>query len=154
MFEVPVLVVSMLTGALAAVTGFGIGSLLTPLLALHVDTRLAVAAMSVRTHGESRWVAFGRTARLRPIKTEPHRDRERGGPRDRRRTHADLSGGEHQEMMTVWLAIAMATVGVVVGTLAGSRVLARIPDLWFRRVLAVVLAALGVAIMVRGLSER
>lgn len=47
MFEAAVLFVSMLAGALAAVTGFGIGSLLTPLLALHVDTRLAVAAMSV-----------------------------------------------------------------------------------------------------------
>lgn len=46
-FDAAVLVVSMLAGALAAVTGFGIGSLLTPLLALQVDTRLAVAAMSV-----------------------------------------------------------------------------------------------------------
>src|SRR5688572_21978343 len=47
MFEAAVLFVSLLAGALAAVTGFGIGSLLTPLLALQVDTRLAVAAMSV-----------------------------------------------------------------------------------------------------------
>ena len=45
MFEAAVLFVSMLAGALAAVTGFGIGSLLTPLLALQVGTRLAVAAM-------------------------------------------------------------------------------------------------------------
>ena len=44
MFEVAVLAVSTLAGALAAVTGFGIGSLVTPLLALRVDTRLAVAA--------------------------------------------------------------------------------------------------------------
>lgn len=34
MFDVAVLVASVLAGALAAVTGFGIGSLLTPLLAL------------------------------------------------------------------------------------------------------------------------
>jgi hypothetical protein len=47
MFEIAVLVVSTLGGALGAVTGFGIGSILTPLLALLVDTRLAVAAMSV-----------------------------------------------------------------------------------------------------------
>lgn len=47
MFELAVLLVSALAAALAAVTGFGIGSLLTPLLALQVDTRLAVAAMSV-----------------------------------------------------------------------------------------------------------
>ena len=46
-FEVAVLLVAVVAGALAAVTGFGIGSLLTPLLALEVDTRLAVAAVSV-----------------------------------------------------------------------------------------------------------
>lgn len=32
---------------IAAISGFGIGSLLTPILALHVDTRLAIAAVSV-----------------------------------------------------------------------------------------------------------
>jgi uncharacterized protein len=42
-----VLVVSGVAGGIAAVTGFGIGSLLTPLLALQVDTRIAVAAVSV-----------------------------------------------------------------------------------------------------------
>src|SRR5918993_582233 len=47
LYESAVLLVSALAGALASVTGFGIGSLLTPLLAMHVDTRLAVAAVSV-----------------------------------------------------------------------------------------------------------
>lgn len=42
-----ILLVSVLAGGIAAVTGFGIGSLLTPVLALQVDTRLAVAAVSV-----------------------------------------------------------------------------------------------------------
>src|SRR5918994_577917 len=42
-----VLVVSVFAGGIAAVTGFGIGSLLTPVLALQVDTRLAVAAVSI-----------------------------------------------------------------------------------------------------------
>ena len=42
-----VIVVAVVAGAIAAVTGFGIGSLLTPVLALQVDTRLAVAAVSV-----------------------------------------------------------------------------------------------------------
>jgi len=40
-------VVAMLAGAVAAMTGFGIGSLLTPVLALDVDTRVAVAAVSI-----------------------------------------------------------------------------------------------------------
>ena len=46
-FETLVIVVATVAGGIAAVTGFGIGSLLTPLLALQVDTRLAVAAVSV-----------------------------------------------------------------------------------------------------------
>ena len=47
LFDATILIVSALAGALAAVTGFGIGSLLTPVLALQVDTRLAVAAVSI-----------------------------------------------------------------------------------------------------------
>ena len=39
--------VAFLAGAIASVSGFGIGSLLTPLLALRVGTKLAVAAVSV-----------------------------------------------------------------------------------------------------------
>jgi hypothetical protein len=42
-----VAVTAVIAGAIASVTGFGIGSLLTPLLALHTGTRLAVAAISV-----------------------------------------------------------------------------------------------------------
>src|SRR5437867_2487120 len=47
MFESALLVVAAAAGAVAAVSGFGIGSLLTPLLALHVETKTAVAAVSV-----------------------------------------------------------------------------------------------------------
>ena len=39
--------VGCVAGAVAAVSGFGIGSLLTPLLAVRVGTKLAVAAVSV-----------------------------------------------------------------------------------------------------------
>ena len=39
--------VAFAAGAIASVSGFGIGSLLTPLLALRVETKLAVAAVSV-----------------------------------------------------------------------------------------------------------
>jgi uncharacterized membrane protein YfcA len=48
--------------------------------------------------------------------------------------------------------IAIASLGVVIGTLIGSRALTRIPDVWFRRILAVVLWLLGVAMIVRGLA--
>ena len=47
MFESALLLVSAAAGAIAAVAGFGVGSLLTPLLALHVGTKTAVAAVSV-----------------------------------------------------------------------------------------------------------
>ena len=47
MFELALFVVAVVAGAVAAVAGFGIGSLLTPLLQLRYDMRLAVAAVSV-----------------------------------------------------------------------------------------------------------
>src|SRR5689334_24115995 len=40
-------VVAILAGAIASVSGFGIGSLLTPVLAMRVGTKLAVAAVSL-----------------------------------------------------------------------------------------------------------
>jgi len=47
MFSVLVLLASVLAGAVAALSGFGIGSLLTPLLAAQYGTKLAVAIVSV-----------------------------------------------------------------------------------------------------------
>ncbi len=46
-FEIVVFLVAVLAGGLAALSGFGIGSLLTPLLALQMDTKLAVAVVSI-----------------------------------------------------------------------------------------------------------
>lgn len=47
MFETVLFIVAVLGGAVAAVSGFGIGSLLTPLLALQMDTKLAVALVAL-----------------------------------------------------------------------------------------------------------
>ena len=47
LFLVLVAVVAVVAGAIASVSGFGIGSLLTPLLAVRVGTKLAVAAVSI-----------------------------------------------------------------------------------------------------------
>ena len=47
MSDLIVALVGVLAGGIAALTGFGIGSLLTPLFALHLDTKLAVAAVSI-----------------------------------------------------------------------------------------------------------
>ncbi|MGE0405010.1 MAG: sulfite exporter TauE/SafE family protein [Candidatus Korobacteraceae bacterium] len=46
-FDVLLFLAACLAGGVAAISGFGIGSLLTPLLALAVDTRVAVAAVSI-----------------------------------------------------------------------------------------------------------
>jgi uncharacterized membrane protein YfcA len=235
------LAASVIAGGIAAVTGFGIGSLLTPVLALQVDTRLAVAAVSVphvigtavrfwllsggvdrrvfwnfgltsaaggltgallhgwasnrwltilfgglllfaavsefiglagkmRFKGQIAWIAGALSGLLGGLVGN------QGGLRSAALLGFGLSkqsfvatatavglvvdgarmpiylATQYQEMMTVWVAIAIATGGVVLGTLAGSRALARIPDLWFRRVLAAVLAGLGAAMVVRGLS--
>jgi uncharacterized membrane protein YfcA len=46
-FSLLLVVVGFVAGAIASVSGFGIGSLLTPVLAVRVGTKLAVAAVSV-----------------------------------------------------------------------------------------------------------
>lgn len=47
MYEAAIFVCAIVAGATAAVSGFGIGSLLTPLLALNAGTKTAVAAVSI-----------------------------------------------------------------------------------------------------------
>jgi hypothetical protein len=47
LYTIAVAVASVVAGGVAAVSGFGIGSVLTPVLALQLDTRLAIAAVSV-----------------------------------------------------------------------------------------------------------
>lgn len=47
LFSLLVLVVAVIAGAIAAITGFGIGSLLTPTLALRAGTKAAVAAIAI-----------------------------------------------------------------------------------------------------------
>jgi len=226
------------SGAVAAVTGFGIGSLLTPVLALQVDTRLAVAAVSIPhlvgtslrfwlMHGgvdrRVLW-SFGLTsaagglvgamlsgaasnrgltivfgilllfAAFSEVSGLARRMRFRGwvawvagalsgllgglvGNQGGIRSAALIGFGlrkelfvgtataialfvdgarvpiylytQHDEMraMVPWIALAIA--GVVTGTIAGSRALGRIPDVWFRRVLALVLVLLGAAMLLR-----
>jgi uncharacterized membrane protein YfcA len=58
--------------------------------------------------------------------------------------------GDELRARLTWILLAIA--GVVAGTIIGSRTLGRIPDVWFRRVLALTLAVLGVTMLVRGMS--
>ena len=235
-----VIVVAVVAGAIAAVTGFGIGSLLTPVLALQVDTRLAVAAVSIphvigtalrfsllrgginrrvlwnfgiasaagglsgallQNWTSNRWLTvvfgvlllFAAAAELTGL---ARRMRFRGamawiagavsgllgglvgnqgGIRSAALVGFDLSKQEfvatatavalfvdgarlpvylalqHREIAAIWPWVALATVGVVIGTMLGTRVLVGISEVWFRRVLALILAVLGVAMLMRGL---
>ena len=227
-----------MAGAIAAVTGFGIGSLLTPVLALQVDTRLAVAAVSIPhligtslrfalMHGgvdrrvlwsfgitsaagglagallygaaSSRWltVLFGILllfAAVSEITGLARRMRFRGWVAWVAGALSGMLGGlvgnqggirsaaligfdlrkelfvgtataialfvdgarvpiylytQHDEMREHLIWIALAIAGVIAGTIIGSRALGRIPEVWFRRVLALLLAILGIAMLIR-----
>jgi uncharacterized membrane protein YfcA len=238
--DVVVIIVSIVAGAIAAVTGFGIGSLLTPLLALQVETKLAVAAVSLphvigtalrfwllrggidrrvfwnfgltsaagglagallhgwasnrwltvvfgalllfvagseatglarrmRFHGSVAWIAGAASGLLGGLVGNL------GGIRSAALLGFNLSKKafvatatavallvdgarmpvylvtQSDDLIALWQAIAVASVGVVIGTVLGSRVLVRIPESWFRRILAVILAVLGGAMLLRGL---
>jgi uncharacterized membrane protein YfcA len=47
LFGVFLAVAALVAGAIAAITGFGVGSLLTPAMALQTGTKLAVAAVAI-----------------------------------------------------------------------------------------------------------
>ena len=239
-FDALTVIVSIAAGAIAAVTGFGIGSLLTPLLALQVDTRLAVAAVSVphvvgtalrfwhlrsrvdrrvfwnfgltsaagglvgallygwasnrwltvvfgilllfaaaseitglarrmRFHGSVAWIAGALSGMLGGLVGN------QGGIRSAALLGFDLSKEtfvatatavgllvdgarmpvylltQYDELSAMWRSIMLATVGVTVGTVMGTRALHWIPDSWFSRLLALVLALLGGAMLMKGL---
>jgi uncharacterized membrane protein YfcA len=239
-FDLILIIAGLLAGAIAAVTGFGIGSLLTPVLALQVDTRLAVAAVSLPhligtslrfalMHGgvdrrvlwsfgitsaagglvgallqgaaSSRWltILFGVLllfAAMSEMTGLARRMRFRGWVAWVAGALSGMLGGlvgnqggirsaaligfdlrkemfvgtataialfvdgarvpiylytQHQEMRGVLLWIILAIAAVIAGTLLGTRALGRIPDVWFRRVLAVTLAILGIAMLARAM---
>ncbi len=55
---------------------------------------------------------------------------------------------EAHELAHVWEYVVVGTVGVVVGTLVGQKVLIRIPEKVFRRIVAFIILALGIALVV------
>jgi len=238
MFEAAVLAAGCIAGAIASVAGFGIGSILTPLLALKLGMKVAVAAVSVphligtavrfwmlrgridrRTFlsfglasaagglagalaqgGASNrtlsmilggllifaglstvtglmshvrfgrggaWIAgalsgaFGglvgnqggiRSAALLAFKTDKHTfvatATAVGLIVDGARMPVYLAT-QWPALSAVWPVIALATLGVLAGTLLGGRILARIPDRAFRIIVAVLLIALGLWLVAR-----
>jgi uncharacterized protein len=241
MFQLLLAASSILAGAVAAVAGFGIGSVLTPVLALQVDTRVAVAAVSIphiagtafrlwllgtrpdwrvlwsfgitsaaggllgallhsrasnpaltivfgslllfvsisgltglgtrlRFSGPAAWLAGAASGFLGGLVGN------QGGIRSGALLGFELPKATFVATATAiglfvdaarmpvyfWNArgslaplageLALATAGVVVGTLAGSRLLARIPETTFGRVIAVLVGALGAYMILRAVQ--
>jgi uncharacterized membrane protein YfcA len=55
----------------------------------------------------------------------------------------------HREIIAAWPSLLIATAGVVAGTLAGKRVLQRVPENIFRMCVHTVILALGIWMLVR-----
>lgn len=238
-FALAAFVAAVLAGSIASIAGFGIGSVLTPLFAIALDTKLAVAAVSIphvigtalrfwmlreridrrvflwfglasaagglagallHTDASSRALSavlgglliFAGLSSLTGILERVHVGRRaawiagvlsgafgglvgnQGGIRSaallafdqRKETFVATATAvglvvdaarmpiylatEWDALRRVWLLIAVATAGVVVGTVAGRGVLARVPDRLFRRLVAVLLLALGAWMIARG----
>jgi uncharacterized membrane protein YfcA len=238
-FDVAVVAGGIVAGTIASVAGFGIGSVLTPLLALELGTKLAVAAVSIphvigtavrfwmlrgrvdrRTfvwfglasaagglagallHADASnrglgillgaLLVFAAISTLTGFMRRVHLGRRtawlagalsgafgglvgnQGGIRsaallafdgdketfvatatavglivDAARMPVYLAT-EQDALRTSWPLIVWATVGVLLGTFAGRRVLARVPDATFHRLVALLLFALGVWMIVHG----
>jgi uncharacterized membrane protein YfcA len=54
----------------------------------------------------------------------------------------------HSPLSDIGRWIALATMGVVAGTLLGNRALSIIPERWFRHTVALLLAVLGGAMLI------
>jgi uncharacterized protein len=232
-----VAVTAVLAGAMASVAGFGIGSLLTPLLALQTGTKLAVAAISIphlagtalrfwmlRRDVDRRVLrsfglmsaagglggAFLHTVAGGPLLTAVLggllvfagmtgltglADRLRFGARTAwvAGTISGLLGGlvgnqggirsaamlgfdvpkeafvatatavallvdaarmpvylatQGRDVLDVWPLVVVGTAGVLVGTMLGERLLRRVPEKRFRRVVSFTILALGVVMLV------
>jgi uncharacterized protein len=60
---------------------------------------------------------------------------------------------DHAAVVRHWSIVVVATAGALLGTLGGERVLRRIPEPVFRRVVAVTLVMLGIAMLVTALRR-
>jgi uncharacterized membrane protein YfcA len=241
-FNALVVAVATVAGAIASVTGFAIGSLLTPTFGLQVGTKIAVAAVSIphvigtafrfwllrgrvdrrvlltfgltsaaggltgalmhewansrwltivfgllllfvaisewtglskrmRFHGPAAWIAGAASGLLGGLVGN------QGGIRSAALLGVDLPkqafvatatavglivdaarmpvylATTGPDVLAIWPTVALATVGVMIGTLLGHRVLTRIPEATFRSIVAVILGLLGASMLMSGLRR-
>ena len=241
MFEAILVVVATLAGGVASIAGFGIGSILTPLFAARMGTKVAVAAVAIphfagtairfwrlrhsidrhvlwsfgitsaagglagallqsrlnspilttvfaallifvgvtgllglaqriRFHGITAWIAGAVSGFLGGLVGN------QGGIRSGALLGVGLSrdsfvgtataigllvdgarlpvylATEHRQLASAWWMIAVATVGVIAGTLFGTRVLRRIPERAFNRFVSGLVLLLGLYMLGRGVG--
>jgi len=238
-FEILIASVGLVAAAIASVTGFGIGSLLTPVLAISAGTKLAVAAVSVphavataqrfwllRRHVDTRvllgfgvasalgglagalahvWVSsrglsvvFGLvvaltgvaelTGWMRRVRWSRRAAWIAGGVSGALGGMVGNQGGirtaallgfdvpkesfvatataiglfvdaarmpvylatEWRDILRIWPLVAIATGAVVIGTALGARLLARLPQQAFRKLIGVLLVGLGAYMVLAG----
>jgi uncharacterized membrane protein YfcA len=236
LFDTLITFASLIAGAVASIAGFGVGSILTPLLAIRVGTKLAVAAVSVphlmatalrfaliRRHVDKRvLLGFGITSALGGLAGAllhirfssvmlsyvlgalllfagilgitgwSQRLRFEGAAAWMAGALSGVFGGlvgnqggirsaamlglrvskesfvatataialvvdvarmpvyalvQGKQVLAIWPLLVLAITGVVAGTLAGERILRRIPDQIFRRVVSVIILALGISML-------
>lgn len=242
MYEAGLFATSVVAAAIASVTGFGIGSLITPVLSLSVGTKLAVAVVSIphfvatalrfwmlrghvdkkvllgfglmstlgglagallharfptpaltlifgailifagfmgasrlsermRFHGVGAWIAGGLSGMLGGLVGN------QGGIRSAALLGFKISKvafvatataiglivdisrmpvyfwSETQGILSSRNWILITTVGVVIGTVLGAKLLRRLPERSFRQVVSMLILALGVFMTYRGLTQ-
>jgi hypothetical protein len=236
-FDTLITIAAVIAGGIASIAGFGIGSILTPLLAIRVGTKLAVAAVSiphlvatalrfflVREHVDKRvFFTFGLTsavgglvgallhtrfsspvlsyvlgallvfAGFMGISGWAQRLRFEGAAAWIAGALSGMFGGlvgnqggirsaamlgmrvskesfvatatavalvvdgarmpvyavtQTKQVQEIWPVLLLTTVGVVVGTIAGERVLRRIPQPIFRRLVSLLVLGLGISMLV------
>jgi uncharacterized membrane protein YfcA len=54
-----------------------------------------------------------------------------------------------KQVLAMWPVLLLAIIGVVAGTIAGERVLRRIPEPPFRRVVSFIILGLGISLLLR-----
>ena len=236
LFDVLITIAAILAGGIASIAGFGIGSILTPLLAIRVGTKLAVAAVSVPhliatalrfavigEHVDKRvFLSFGITsaagglvgallhsrfsstvlsgilgallvfAGLMGITSWSKRLRFEGAAAWIAGALSGVFGGlvgnqggirsaamlgmrvskesfvatataiallvdgarmpvyaviQAKQVLEIWPVLLLTVIGVVAGTIAGERVLRKIPEALFRRVVSCIILALGISML-------
>ena len=235
-FDALITIAAIIAGGIASIAGFGIGSILTPLLAVSVGTKLAVAAVSVphlvatalrffliREHVDKRvFLSFGLTsavggllgallhtrfsspalsyilgallvfAGVMGITGWAQRLRFEGAAAWIAGALSGVFGGlvgnqggirsaamlgmrvskesfvatataiallvdaarmpvyavmQTKQVLEIWPLLLLATIGVIVGTIAGERVLRRIPQSIFRRLVSIIILVLGISML-------